>query len=77
LLPDDFTATVNGIPAQAVRVNHAFKGVWLPAAGDYAVEFSYRPARLRWALGASLVGVVAIAALLGLPALRREARPTP
>ena len=73
-LPDDFTATVNGLPAQVVRVNHAFKGVWLPAAGDHAVEFSYRPPRLRWALGASLVGVIAIAALLILPARRREAR---
>ena len=76
-LPDDFTATVNGLPAEVVRVNHAFKGVWLPAGGDYDVTFSYWPRRFGWALGASAFGLIGMVALLALPALRRQDRRTP
>lgn len=38
-----FTASVNGKPAEIIKVNHAFKGVYLDRAGDYHVEFVYRP----------------------------------
>ena len=39
----DFQATLNGEPAPYFRVNHALKGVVVPAAGDWTVGFEYRP----------------------------------
>ena len=63
-LPDDFVATVNGRPAPYLRVNHAFKGVRIPAAGDYEIAFRYRPARLTTALTMAGTGVALLAGLL-------------
>lgn len=74
-LPDDFAATVNGNPTKIVRVNHAFKGVWLPEAGEHSVQFSYEPKRLRAALAASAAGLLALVALLVIPSLRRQPQP--
>lgn len=53
----DFVATLNGTATPYFRVNHAFKGVRIPTAGDWTVEFRYRPA---------LWGVSWILAALGL-----------
>ena len=39
----DFRAEINGRKAQILRLNHAFKGVRVDAAGDYAVTFRYLP----------------------------------
>jgi hypothetical protein len=61
----EFRATVNGEPAECLRLNHAFKGVYVPNAGRYQVAFSYWPehftlALILCALGfALLVGAVA------------------
>jgi len=55
-LPNDFKVSLNGRPADVVRVNHAFKGVWLPHAGDWTVNFTYRPRYLNRALAASGLG---------------------
>lgn len=59
----DFVATLNGTPVPYVRVNHVFKGVVIPAAGEWAVEFEYRPAlwRLSWMMAGA--GWLAIAGL--------------
>jgi hypothetical protein len=43
-MANDFVATLNGASTPYFRVNHAFKGVRIPAAGDWTVEFTYRPA---------------------------------
>jgi len=53
-LANDFVATVNGSRVPYLRVNHAFKGVRIPAAGDWLVEFKYRPALwgVSWLLAA-------------------------
>jgi hypothetical protein len=56
-MANDFVATLNGVPVPYFRVNHAFKGVRIPAAGDWAVEFRYRPA---------LWGISWIVAVLGM-----------
>lgn len=50
----DFRATVNGVPAPYIRVNHALKGVVIPAAGTWTVRFDYVPAmwNVSWALAA-------------------------
>ncbi|MEN3369763.1 MAG: hypothetical protein V7609_1906 [Verrucomicrobiota bacterium] len=39
----DFRVRVNGTPASYFRVNHAFRGVILPAAGKYVISYSYWP----------------------------------
>jgi hypothetical protein len=62
-MPGDFVATLNGSRARYFRVNHAFKGVLIPAPGDWEVRFEYRPARWRLSLALSAAGGLV---LLGL-----------
>jgi hypothetical protein len=72
-LPLDFRATLDGQPVPYFRVNHAFKGVVIPAAGTYTVRFEYRPARWElawWGAGAGALAVVGFV-LGGLPRRRR------
>ena len=42
-LLNDFRATLNGRATDYIRVNHVFKAVVIPAAGDWEVRFVYRP----------------------------------
>ncbi len=56
--PADFRVTLNGRPVAYVRVNHAFKGVFIPGAGEYRVSFAYWPHHLSLALGMALVGAI-------------------
>jgi hypothetical protein len=71
----NFRVTVNGAPTAYRRVNHAFKAVELPAAGEYRIEFSYWPKVLTPALW-----VAALGSLLGIASavaiLRRRAAPS-
>jgi uncharacterized membrane protein YfhO len=67
--PEDFRATVNGQEVPYFRVNHAFKGVYLSAAGIYRVEFSYWPRHLSLALALAGLGLVLAAGTV--PAARR------
>lgn len=53
-LPRSFRVTLNGQPADYFRVNHAFKGVAVAAAGTYRVTFTYRPEH--WTLALILSG---------------------
>ena len=39
----DFIATANGETREVLTVNRAFKGIYLDQAGDYHIEFIYRP----------------------------------
>ena len=56
-MADDFIATLNGRRIPYFRVNHAFKGVVIPSAGDWTVEFTYRPAWWTFSLVLAMVGV--------------------
>ena len=56
----DFRARVNGRPAPLFRVNHIFKGVALPVAGTYRIEFEYWPHLLTPALYLALAGVLGV-----------------
>ena len=49
-----WTASVNGAPAAVLRINGSFRGVCLPAAGNYQVTMTYRPPW--WHLSISLAG---------------------
>lgn len=55
--PEDFRVTLNGAPTPYFRVNHAFKGVVLPAAGSYAIRFEYWPQHFTAALVAGATGL--------------------
>jgi hypothetical protein len=67
-------ATVNGVAAPILRVNHAFRAVRVPA-GTSSITFRYRPWSVR--LGA-LISALAIAglAVFGIAHLRSSARLT-
>ncbi len=60
----DMLVSLNGQRAKPVRVNHAFRGVEIPAAGHYTVEFRYRPRRLTIALWMSAIGGILATGLL-------------
>lgn len=54
----DFHVIVNGEPAKYFRVNHAFKGIEIPAAGRYEITFKYWPlytTESLWLAGLGLV----------------------
>jgi hypothetical protein len=65
-------ARVDGRASRIWRANHAFRAVWLPA-GAREVEFAYRPVSLRYGLGLSAAGLLAVAGLAWWPAPRTTA----
>jgi hypothetical protein len=73
-MPDDFIATVNGAEVPYFRVNHAFKAVVIPAAGEWTVKFEYRPHHWHLALAAAGGGALILFALAiaALPRARRN-----
>lgn len=42
-VPGDFQAQLNGQPADYFRINSAFKGLFIPKAGDYTISYAYWP----------------------------------
>ncbi len=72
-LPDDLEVTVDGRPAEVLRVNHAFRGVFLAEPGRHTVRFRYWPAALVPALWLAAAG---LALLIAGTAWLRLSRPT-
>jgi hypothetical protein len=72
-LPDDFRVTLNGRRVPYFRVNHAFKAVAIPSAGDWVVKFEYRPRH--WDLSLAMAGS-GVLLLAGLGVLSRDKSPT-
>ncbi len=62
--PGDFIALLNGKNVEYIRVNEAFKGLWIDKAGKYNVSFTYRPEKLDQALWISFFGFVLLFLLL-------------
>ena len=62
-LPGEFHATLNGVPVPYLRVNHAFKGVVIPAAGEWTVEFRHRPRHWQLSLALAGFGVVMLVSM--------------
>jgi hypothetical protein len=56
-LPHDFRVTLNGERVPYMRLNHAFKGVFIPTAGHHHLEFTYRPQRFTLALNLATLGL--------------------
>jgi hypothetical protein len=62
----NFRVTANGKPVDYFRVNHAFKGVYLPEPGRYVIRFSYWPRVLTLALWLSALGIVMLGCALAV-----------
>ncbi len=60
--PGDFRVEVNGTKRPVLRLNHAFKGVAVDAAGDYRVTFRYWPRNFTLLLGLSGLSAFLLAA---------------
>jgi len=73
--PGGFRATVNGARVPCLRINHAFKGVYVDAPGTYEVTFSYWPRGFSTAL--VLCGVALALMALALAAALLVPRPAP
>ncbi|MEC9292995.1 MAG: hypothetical protein VYC65_01780 [Chloroflexota bacterium] len=55
-VPGDVQVFVNQQPGKVLNVNHTFRGVEIPKAGDYDVTFTYRPQLWTTALSLSAGG---------------------
>jgi hypothetical protein len=65
--PEAFTATIDGEPAEVVRVNHAFKGVRVDRAGVFRIVFRFGHPAPGLALALAATGALAmLAAVLWL-----------
>jgi hypothetical protein len=73
-LPDDLQVLVDGRPAQVLRVNHAFRGVFVAQPGHHVVQFFYWPAALSPALWLAVIGFFGTV-LSGWLLLRRPPAP--
>jgi hypothetical protein len=73
---DNFRAWLNGKRVYYTRVNHAFKGIMVDAAGTYDVRFTYWPHSLSTSLDFCYTGLGLLAAALayGLFGLREVRR---
>lgn len=72
---DNFRATLNGADVPYIRINHAFKGIYVESPGTYRVTFSYWPRYLSAALAASASGFgLAVLGLLAAFLWRRPPR---
>jgi hypothetical protein len=59
-LPRDIQVSVDGQPAETLRIDHAFRGVFLAKAGHHVVTFRYWPTVLGPALWLALVGALGL-----------------
>ena len=57
-------ATINGKPAEILRVDHVYRGLWLPE-GDLTIRTRYAPRSLTLGLICALASL-ALTAYLGL-----------
>ncbi|MGH7958200.1 MAG: hypothetical protein ACREH8_14500 [Opitutaceae bacterium] len=64
--PDSFRVEIDGRRKPLLRVNHAFKGVFIDEAGDHPVKFSYWPRKFFRSLVLSGIGLVLLAGSLVL-----------
>lgn len=71
----DLQVQRNGKTADYFRVNSAFRGVFVPAAGEYHFSFSYWPRHLTVSLWISALGLALLAGWIGM-AWRQSHRAT-
>src|SRR5205807_9433905 len=76
-LADDFIARVNGVRNDYFRVNHAFRGVRIAAAGTYVISFSYWPKHFTISLWLAAAGALLLAGWLVFVYRQKEAEAVP
>jgi hypothetical protein len=67
---ENFRATLNGRAVPYLRINHAFKGIYVDKAGTYDVRFEYWPRGLSTTLVLFAVGLCALLAVLAAAIFR-------
>ena len=65
-VPDDFQVRLNGKPADYFRVNSAFKGLFVPKAGEYTVSYAYWPRYFTLSLLVAGAGVTVLLCWLAI-----------
>jgi hypothetical protein len=65
-LEDDFQLRVNGRRGNYFRVNSAFRGIFVPAPGDYEVSYIFWPQHLSASLSISAFGLLCLLAWVRL-----------
>jgi hypothetical protein len=70
----NFRVTVDGRDIPYLRINYAFKGVYVDSAGTYLVRFTYWPAGFSKTLEISACGLAILVAALLLAFMRRDTR---
>ena len=65
-VPGDFQVRLNGQPAEYFRVNSAFKGLFVPKAGDYTVSYAYWPRYFTASLMVAGAGLTALLVWLAI-----------
>jgi hypothetical protein len=65
-IADDMIVKINGNIATHFRVNSAFRGIFVPAAGDYRLSFAYWPKHFTLSLWLSAFGFAILTTWLGL-----------
>jgi hypothetical protein len=70
---DNFRATLNGRSVPYIRINHAFKGIYVDSAGTYKVRFEYWPRGLTATLALSAVGLLLLGLAIAVATLGRRA----
>jgi hypothetical protein len=61
----EFRLRVNGLPANYFRINSAFRGVFMPAAGEYQFSYAYWPRHFTLSLWASGIGLASFLFWMG------------
>ena len=71
---DNFRATLDGKDVPYLRVNHAFKGIYVDRAGTYRVQFTYWPRGFSATLVLSAVGWLVIASALWIAIFKLDSK---
>ncbi len=75
--PNDMATTLNGTNVPTFRVNQVYRGVVVPGAGDYVIDFSYSPKNWTFMWIISLVGFLLFISTLILLKFRTPDPSTP
>ena len=74
-IADDFQVRINNEPASYFRVNGAFKGIFLPRAGNYSISYRYWPKSFTMSLWLAGAGLIALSLWLVLATRGTSSQP--
>jgi hypothetical protein len=65
-----WVATLDGKPVPTIKVNFVFRGVYATTPGAHRLVWEFKPKSLYWGLGASMLGLLMLCALIVISALK-------